>query len=69
MPRSRQQRVTGRRPQVIWQLEHRCGKTNNIHLQVPISGTVNRLVDVLQNQYNRPLPAADLLQWWLSSCH
>jgi len=54
---------------VIWQLEHRCGKTNNIHLQVPISGTVNRLVDVLQNQYNRPLPAADLLQWWLSSCH
>ena len=26
-----------------------------------ISGTVDHLVDVLQNQYNRPLPAADLL--------
>ena len=37
------------------------GKTKNIYLQVPIAGTVDHLVDVLQNQYNRPLPAADLL--------
>ena len=37
------------------------GKTKNIYLQLPIPGTVDHLVDVLQNQYNRPLPAADLL--------
>jgi len=37
------------------------GKTKNVYVQVPISGTVDHLVDVLQNQYNRPLPAADLL--------
>jgi hypothetical protein len=37
------------------------GKTKNIYLQVPFIGTVDHLVDVLQNQYNRPLPAADLL--------
>ena len=37
------------------------GKTKNIYLQLPVPGTVDHLVDVLQNQYNRPLPAADLL--------
>ena len=37
------------------------GKTKNIYLQLPIPGSVDHLVDVLQNQYNRPLPAADLL--------
>jgi len=37
------------------------GKTKNIYLQLPLSGTVDQLVDVLQNKYNRPLPAADLL--------
>jgi len=37
------------------------GKTKNIYLQVPVAGTVDQLVDVLQNKYNRPLPAADLL--------
>ena len=37
------------------------GKTNNINLQMPFAGTVDHLVDVLQNKYNRPLLAADLL--------
>ncbi len=35
-------------------------ESKNIYLEVPISGTVDHLVDVLQNQYSRPLPAADL---------
>jgi hypothetical protein len=35
------------------------GKTKNIYLQLPIAGTVDHLIDVLHNQYNRPLPAAD----------
>ena len=37
------------------------GKTKNIYLQLPLPGTVDQLVDALQNKYNRPLPAADLL--------
>ena len=37
------------------------GKNKNIYLQLPISGSVDELVDVLQKKYNRPLPAADLL--------
>ena len=37
------------------------GKTKNIYLQLPLPGTVDQLVDTLQNTYNRPLPAADLL--------
>jgi hypothetical protein len=37
------------------------GKNKNIYLQVPASGSVDQLVDVLHNKYNRPLPAADLL--------
>jgi hypothetical protein len=37
------------------------GKNKNIYLQLPVPGSVDQLVDVLHNQYNRPLPAADLL--------
>src|SRR5215510_15933335 len=37
------------------------GKNKNIYLQLPIPGSVDQLVDVLHHQYNRPLPAADLL--------
>jgi hypothetical protein len=37
------------------------GKNKNMYLQLPISGSVDQLVDVMHHQYNRPLPAADLL--------
>jgi hypothetical protein len=37
------------------------GKTANLFTQVDVPGTVDHLVDELQNKYNRPLPAADLL--------
>ncbi len=37
------------------------GKNKKVYLQLPVPGTVDHLIDVLQNQYNRPLPAADLL--------
>ncbi len=37
------------------------GKTKNIFTQVVVPGTVDELVDVLRDKYNRPLPAADLL--------
>ena len=37
------------------------GKNKNIYLQLPIPGSVDHLVDVMHQQYNRPLPAADLL--------
>src|SRR5262245_61806691 len=37
------------------------GKNKNVYLQLPIPGTVDHLVDVMHHQYNRPLPAADLL--------
>ena len=37
------------------------GKNKNIYLQLPIPGSVDQLVDVMRHQYNRPLPAADLL--------
>src|SRR5262245_248245 len=37
------------------------GKNKNIYLQLPIAGSVDHLVDVMHHQYNRPLPAADLL--------
>ena len=37
------------------------GKNKNVYLQVPASGSVDQLVDVLQTKYRRPLPAADLL--------
>jgi hypothetical protein len=37
------------------------GKTANLFTQVDVPGTVDHLVDELQDKYNRPLPAADLL--------
>jgi hypothetical protein len=37
------------------------GKTKNLFTQVVVPGTVDQLVDVLRDKYNRPLPAADLL--------
>ncbi len=37
------------------------GKTANLFTQIDVPGTVDHLVDELQNKYNRPLPAADLL--------
>jgi hypothetical protein len=37
------------------------GSNLNLYSQIEIPGTVDNLVDVLRNDYNRPLPAADLL--------
>lgn len=37
------------------------GKRQNVYMQVPISGTIENLVDELKDKYRRPLPAADLL--------
>lgn len=37
------------------------GKNVNAYTQIDVPGTVDNLVDVLQKEYNRPLPAADLL--------
>lgn len=37
------------------------GKNVNAYTQIDVPGTVDNLVDVLQNEYDRPLPAADLL--------
>ena len=37
------------------------GKNKNLYLQLPVPGSVDQLVDVMHHQYNRPLPAADLL--------
>ena len=37
------------------------GKNANLYMQVDAPGTVDQLIDVLQNKYHRPLPAADLL--------
>ena len=37
------------------------GKNTNVYAQIDIPGTVDHLVDELQNTHNRPLPAADLL--------
>jgi len=37
------------------------GKDQNRYVQAEIAGDVDNLVDVLQDKYNRPLPAADLL--------
>jgi hypothetical protein len=37
------------------------GKGANVYVQVPIQGSIDHLVDELQNKYRRPLPAADLL--------
>ena len=37
------------------------GKNANLYTQVAAPGTVDQLIDDLQDKYNRPLPAADLL--------
>jgi len=37
------------------------GKNANLYTQVDAPGTVDQLIDTLQNKYNRPLPGADLL--------
>jgi len=37
------------------------GKNINKYTQIAAPGSVDQLVDVLRNQYGRPLPAADLL--------
>jgi len=37
------------------------GKNTNLYTQVDAPGTVDQLIDTLQEKYNRPLPGADLL--------
>jgi len=37
------------------------GKTANLYTQIEVPGTLDNLVDVLRDEYNRPLPAADLI--------
>lgn len=37
------------------------GKNANLYTQVAAPGTVDQLIDDLQNKYNRPMPGADLL--------
>jgi hypothetical protein len=37
------------------------GKNANIYAQVEVPGTIDQLVDVLRDKYQRPVPAADLL--------
>ena len=37
------------------------GKNANLYTQVDAPGTVDQLIDTLQDKYNRPLPGADLL--------
>ena len=37
------------------------GKTANSFTQIDVPGTVDHLVDELQNKHNRPLPGADLI--------
>lgn len=37
------------------------GKNANLYTQVEIPGTIDNLVDVVRDKYNRPLPGADLL--------
>jgi len=37
------------------------GKNANLYMQVSAPGTVDQLIDTLQDKYNRPLPGADLL--------
>jgi len=37
------------------------GNDANLYTQISVPGTIDNLVDVLRDEYNRPLPAADLL--------
>jgi len=36
------------------------GKSKNIYTQIEVPGTLDHLLDVLRDKYNRPLPGADL---------
>ena len=38
-----------------------AGKNVNLFTKIPVPGTIDNLMDVMHNVYNRPLPAADLL--------
>jgi hypothetical protein len=37
------------------------GKNANAYVQVSAAGTIDQVIDTLQNKYNRPMPGADLL--------
>lgn len=37
------------------------GRTANLYTQIEVPGTVDHLVDELRDEYNKPLPGADLL--------
>jgi len=37
------------------------GKNLNLYTQIEAPGTIDQLINVMRNQYGRPLPAADLL--------
>lgn len=37
------------------------GKGTNLYTQIPLAGTLDKLVDELREKYKRPLPAADLV--------
>lgn len=37
------------------------GKATNLYTQIPITGSLDSLVDTLREKYKRPLPAADLI--------
>jgi outer membrane protein OmpA-like peptidoglycan-associated protein len=38
------------------------GKNANVYGQVDVPGSIDNLIDVLRDKYNRPVPGADLLQ-------
>ncbi len=38
------------------------GKNANLYGQVDVPGSIDHLIDVLQDKYNRPVPGADLLE-------
>ncbi len=38
------------------------GKNANLYGQVDVPGSIDHLIDVLRDKYNRPVPGADLLQ-------
>ncbi len=38
------------------------GKNANLYGQVDVPGSIDHLIDVLQDKYNRPIPGADLLE-------
>ena len=38
-----------------------AGKNVNLFTRIPVPGSIDNLMDVMHNEYDRPLPAADLL--------